>query len=154
MFQEWYGHRGSSKPASVNITDLTCKQGTPVHDLEWDLRWGSEVSLSMDQPNGTVCHLHYVHQCCHRMPSHMHWIPAINHPTMWDVSMRFQHRIQMTDLLTYLKQRWKAYLFCSVIRNTKYLNFLASHCPVSSVMITICGNLKGVQIFPSQQNKQ
>ena len=23
VFQEWYGHRGSSEPASVNIIDLT-----------------------------------------------------------------------------------------------------------------------------------
>ena len=33
------------------------------------LQWDNEVLLSIDWPPGTVCHLHYEPQSCHRTPS-------------------------------------------------------------------------------------
>ena len=64
------------------LVDRTCA----LHPVELylfracGLRWGSEVSPSVDRPPGTVCRLHYEHQSCHRTPLHMHWRHTCSRP--------------------------------------------------------------------------
>ena len=63
-------------------------------------RWTDHLELSP----GTVCHLHYEHQSCHRTPSHVHWrrtcsqLPSTNETFLCDSGTKHK----CTYLLTYL----------------------------------------------------
>jgi len=69
------------------------------------LQLDNEVSRSMNQPHGTVCHQHYGHQTCRRAPSSGHWRHLFSTSRRhWDVFMILALHINIqTYLLTYIR---------------------------------------------------
>jgi len=83
-----------------SLVDRTCNLHSVKSNCSAraDCRWGSEVSLSVNRPSGTVCRLH---QSCHRTPSGVHW----RHTCYWPLgTVETFHAIPApnTDAQTYL----------------------------------------------------
>jgi len=59
------------------------------------------VLLHSDQPDGTVCRLHYEHQSCYRTPSHVHWRHTCSPPasTIWAFLCDSSTEYKCTDWL-------------------------------------------------------
>jgi len=70
------------------------------------LQVDNEVSQSMDQPHGTVCHQHYGHRTCRRAPSSGHW------------------RHTFSDLLSIARCHWDVFMMAPDINILSFFTYL------------------------------